>query len=115
MNPHYSPAVVIGRSNQHAWLSGHIGTDNSDTLVEGIQSQTRQAIENLDNTLKDRGFTLKDLVKVTIFLTDMSNYSLVNEIYASILGPNAKPARSIIGVAELPKGALIEIEGVAVR
>jgi len=81
-------------------------------LVCGIENQTRQVMENLKAILEAGGVGLENIVKTTIFLTDLKNFSVVNEIYAGYFS-NEPPARSTIQVAALPMGAEIEIEAIA--
>ena len=83
------------------------------TFVEGgIAAQTRQVLENLKAVLEAGGATLDRVVKATVFLKNMADFAAMNEVYAQYLG-SAKPARSTVAVAELPRGALIEIDLVA--
>ena len=77
-----------------------------------MEAQSRQVLQNLAAILKEAGATLQDAVKTTIFLADMGDFAAVNEIYAAAFGSH-KPARSTVQVAKLPKGALVEIEVIA--
>ena len=77
-----------------------------------MEAQSRQVLQNLAAILKEAGATLQDAVKTTIFLADMGDFAAVNEIYAAAFGAH-KPARSTVQVAKLPKGALVEIEVIA--
>ena len=77
-----------------------------------MEAQARQVLQNLAAILKEAGATLQDAVKTTIFLADMGDFAAVNEIYAAAFGEH-KPARSTVQVAKLPKGALVEIEVIA--
>jgi 2-iminobutanoate/2-iminopropanoate deaminase len=77
-----------------------------------ISAQTRQVLENLKAVLAASGSSLDQVVKATVFLKSMADFAAMNEVYAHYLG-NAKPARSTVAVAELPRGALIEIDLVA--
>ena len=82
-------------------------------MVEGgIALQTRQALENLKAVLAAAGSSLHHVVKATVFLKNISDFSAMNEVYADYLG-GSKPARSTVAVAELPRGALVEIDLVA--
>lgn len=81
-------------------------------LVEGIEAQTRQVLSNLSEVLKAGGSSLQNVVKTTIFLNNMDDFVLVNAIYAEFFGEH-KPARSTVAVKALPKGALVEIECIA--
>jgi len=82
-------------------------------VVSGeIEDQTRQVMENMRAVLEAAGLTTSDVVKTTIYLTDLDNFSVVNEIYAGYFGKPA-PARACVEVAGLPKGVSIEIEWIA--
>lgn len=108
----YSPAIEHGN---FVFCSGQIGIDPSTgELVEGIENQTKQVVENLQQVLLATELDLDHVVKTTIFLASMSDYSTVNEIYGSYFTEH-KPARSTVQVARLPMGALIEIEAIAVK
>lgn len=106
----YSQAV---RAGDFIFTSGQIGLDPvTGKLVEGIEAQTRQALANLAVILEAAGATLENVVKTTIFLTDMGDFQTVNMIYASEFAADP-PARSTVQVAALPRRALVEIEMVA--
>jgi 2-iminobutanoate/2-iminopropanoate deaminase len=82
-------------------------------LVEGdISTQTRQVLENLKAVLEAGGSALDRVVKATVFLKNMTDFAAMNEVYVQYFG-SAKPARSTVAVTELPRGALIEIDLVA--
>jgi 2-iminobutanoate/2-iminopropanoate deaminase len=108
----YSAAVSAGG---FLFTSGQIGLSPETGALVGsdIISQTDQVLANLAAVLSAAGCTFADVVKSTIFLTDLGDFGVVNERYASALGA-ARPARSTIQVAALPKGACVEIEMVAV-
>lgn len=107
----YSQAIMAG---DLIFCSGQIPLDPlSGTMVEGgIEEQTRQVMKNLGEVLKAAGANYADLVKTTIYLTDLNFFSQVNDIYAGYLG-DKPPARATVEVAALPKGALVEIDGIA--
>ena len=108
----YSPIRV---TNEFLFCSGQIGIDpQTGNLVEGIENQTKQVLENIKAVLQSEGSDLSKVVKTTVFLKNITDYGKVNEIYATYFTEN-KPARSAIGVADLPKGALIEIEAIALK
>ena len=92
------------------WLvaSGQIGVVHG-SLVEGVDAQTRQALANLDELLRGEGSSLASVVKTTVFLRHMSDFARMNEAYARAFG-DSRPARSTVGVSDLPLGALVEIE-----
>lgn len=106
----YSQAIIC---NGFLFSSGQIALKPDGSFVNGdISEQTRQVMSNLEGVLGSVGLKFDDVVKTTIFLTNLENFALVNEIYATYFKSNL-PARSTIGVSSLPKGALIEIEVVA--
>jgi 2-iminobutanoate/2-iminopropanoate deaminase len=108
----YSQAIVV---NNLMFTSGQlpINPDNGE-LVKGIEVQTQQAMENIKNILAAEGMGLSNIVKTTIFLTDLNNFDIVNNLYGSYFKQDP-PARSCFEVSKLPKGALIEIEVVACK
>ena len=97
------------------FTSGQIALDpTTGKLIDGdISAQTRRVLENLKAVLESGGGSLNQVVKATVYLTDLSTFSKMNEIYAEYLG-HVKPARSTVGVASLPLGASVEIDLVAV-
>jgi len=108
----YSQAVKAGTL---LFCSGQIPLDpRSGALVTGDASAaTEQVLQNLSAVLAAGGATLADVVKTTVYLTDMNDFSAVNAVYARHFG-EARPARACVAVAALPKGALVEIDAVAV-
>lgn len=109
----YSQAVLAGNE---LFCSGQIALDpQSGELTGGdAASQAEQALRNLGAVLEAGGMSYADVVKTTIFLIDMNDFAAVNEVYAKYFDA-AKPARSTIAVAALPKGARVEIEALAKR
>lgn len=107
----YSHAVSVGH---FVFVSGQLGLDPvSGTLVEGgIQAQTRQALSNLRSVLQAAGTSPDQVVKTTVFLTDMNLFAQMNTVYAEFFPANC-PARSAVQVAALPKGGLVEVEAIA--
>lgn len=91
----------------------HFNPENGELIKGDIQKQTKQCLENVKVILEEAGATLEDVVKVTIFITDMSKFPLVNEVYAEYFN-NHKPARSCVAVKDLPAGGEIEIEAIAI-
>ncbi len=79
-----------------------------------IKAATKASLENVKSILAEAGLTMADVVKTTVFISDMENFGEMNEVYATFFGENA-PARSCVQVARLPKDALVEIEAIAVR
>jgi 2-iminobutanoate/2-iminopropanoate deaminase len=106
----YSQAI---RSGSLIFTAGQIGLDpGSGELVEGVEAQADRALRNLSAILDAAGTSLERVIKTTIFLADMADFAAVNEVYARHLS-SPYPARSTVAVAALPKGALVEIEAVA--
>ena len=107
----YSQAIRVGDT---VYLSGQIGLDpTTQQMVEGVDAQIRRVFENLKAVAEAAGASLQDAVKLTVYLTDLGNFARVNEIMPSYL--NAPyPARAVVGVANLPRNAAIEIDGVLV-
>lgn len=107
----YSQAV---RTGDTVYLSGQIGLDPSTmTLVEGIDAQIERVFENLKAVAEAAGGSLADLVKLNVFLTDLAHFAKVNETMARYVA-QPFPARAAVGVASLPRGALVEADGVLV-
>ena len=108
----YSQAI---RSGDLVFCSGQIGLDPaSGELLDGVEAQADRAIRNLQAVLDAAGLGFDDVVKTTIFLTDVGDFAAVNAVYAKHM-PDPPPARSTVGIAALPKGALVEIEMIARR
>lgn len=103
----YSQAVEM---DGILFLSGQIPIDSK----VDIKVQTRQVLDNIRTILEDAGYGLENVVKTTIYLTDISQFPIVNEIYKEYF-PKEPPARSTTGVLSLPKGVGIEIEAVAIK
>ena len=104
------------------YTSGQLGLiPSSGELPEGVEAQAAQALDNLQAVLAAAGMTCADVVKTTVFLADMGDFAAINAIYAKYFpgespeGNSLAPARSCVQVAALPKGALFEIEAVAVK
>lgn len=107
----YSPALKVGNL---IFASGQVPVDpKTGKMIEGdIEAQTRRALENLKAVLKPYSIGLENVVKATIFLKDMNNYSRVNKVYGEYFKEKF-PARSCVEVSRLPKDANIEIEAIA--
>ncbi len=107
----YSHAVRVGN---FVHSSGQLGLDpQTNELVEGIEAQTRQALQNQASVLEAAGTNLRNVVKTTVYLKDMGEFAKMNAVYGEFF-PQDPPARSTIQAAALPKGALVEIDCVAV-
>jgi 2-iminobutanoate/2-iminopropanoate deaminase len=110
----YSPGVDIGNL---VFVAGQIGLDGSGKMVEGgIEAQTHQVMKNGEAVLKNAGLGFKDVVRTTVFLTNMGDFQAMNKIYASYFPEGSiPPARSTVGVAALAAGAVVEIDFIAAR
>ena len=107
----YSQAIRVGNL---VFLSGQLGIDpETGVLKENIADQTRQSLDNIGAILTAVGLNYSHVVKTTVFLKDLDDFGLVNEIYGNIFKDGA-PARSCVEVSRLPKRALVEIECIAV-
>jgi len=107
----YSQAI---KSENILFISGQIPINPATGEITGdIKIQTRQVLENLKSILVETGASTADVVKTTIFLKNLDDFSAVNEIYRDYF-PNSAPARSTVEVSRIPRGSLIEIEAIAV-
>lgn len=108
----YSQAVM---SNGFLFISGQLGIKpDGEFAGSSVEDQTRQSMENIKNILAVAGLTFENIVKTTIFLADINDFTKVNEIYASCF-KGEFPARSTIAVKTLPKDGLVEIEAIAAQ
>ncbi|GAA7270556.1 RidA family protein [Helicobacter pylori] len=109
----YSQAIA---TNDLVFVSGQLGIDASTGEFKGadIHSQTTQSMENIKAILKEAGLGMDSVVKTTILLKSLDDFSVVNEIYGSYF-KEPYPARATFQVAKLPKDALVEIEAIAIR
>jgi reactive intermediate/imine deaminase len=105
----YSQAV---RADNTLYLSGQIGLDPATgELVEGIDNQILRVLANLKAVAEAAGASLADVVKLTVYLTDLANFARVNEAMAKYFA-QPYPARAVVGVASLPRGALVEADAI---
>jgi 2-iminobutanoate/2-iminopropanoate deaminase len=109
----YSVAVQIG---DLVFASGQAGIDpeTNNLAAGGIEPETRQVLENLSHVLEAAGSSMSNVVKTTVFLTDMGNFAKMNAIYGEYFQKDF-PARSTVQVSALPKGAVVEIECIAFK
>jgi|GEM_PF-52478 len=108
----FSPAIKIG---DWLFLSGTIGNDPATgKLAEGIEAQTRQALENLGALLKEAGMSYENVVKATVYVTDINDYDALNKVYKEYY-PSERPARAVVEVSELVRGAKVEISMIAMK
>lgn len=107
----YSQAIQTGNT---VYLSGQIGLDpHSMQLVDGIEAQIRRVFDNVKAVCEAADGSLADIAKINIFLIDLANFQLVNQIMGEYF-TEPYPARAALGVASLPRGALVEMDGVMV-
>ncbi|WP_195268792.1 RidA family protein [Eubacterium sp. 1001713B170207_170306_E7] len=120
INAAKAPAAVGPYSHANAaggtiYVSGQLGLDpETGALAEGVEAQAQTGFENLKTILTEAGVSFENVVKTTVFLTDMNDFAAVNAIYAKYFTGDY-PARSCVQVAALPKGASFEIEAIAVK
>ena len=108
----YSQAIDLGNM---VFLSGQIPIDPATgAMPESVEAQAKQVLTNIPNILAEAGLTMANVVKTTVFLSDLGDFAKVNEVYASFFA-EPYPARSCVQVAAIPKGAKVEIETIAVR
>ncbi len=111
----YSQAVRIGNT---VYTSGQVALDpaSGELVAGGIDAQTTRVLENLKAVLAAAGLDFAQVVKTTVFLKDMADFAAMNALYAKYFAPEGvvAPARSTVQVAALPKGALVEIECIAI-
>ena len=108
----YSQGIDIGNM---IFFSGQIPLDpETGVMPKGIEAQTRRALDNVKGLLESQGLTFKNVVKTTVFLDNIDDFATMNGIYAEYF-EEPYPARSAVEVAKLPKGALLEVEVIAVK
>ncbi len=107
----FSPAIkALGL----VFVSGQLPIESSGTIPEGITAQTRQCLENMKALLAAAGTGLTNVIKVTVFITNMDDFGKMNEVYSQYF-PDTPPARSAVEVSRLARGALVEIEAIALE
>lgn len=108
----YSQAI---ENNGILYISGQVPVNpQTGKIPEGIEAQTEQVMQNISAILAEAGYTFADVVKSTCLLSDMANFKAMNEVYAKYY-PTEAPARAAFAVKELPLGALVEIETIAIK
>lgn len=109
----YSQAIDMGSL---VFCSGQIAIDpnNNEVMKVGVKEQTQRVMKNIEAVLQQAGLSFSNVIKTTIYLTDMNDFTTVNEIYASYFQA-PYPARSTVAVAALPKGVNVEVEVTAAR
>lgn len=107
----YAQAII---ANGLVFVSGQLPLDpESGAAPEGVAAQTKQSLQNIEAILASVGCAMTDVVKTTVFLTDMTQFGVMNEVYAAAFATQP-PARSAYQVVRLPKDVLVEIEAIAV-
>jgi reactive intermediate/imine deaminase len=109
----YCQAVAVG---EWVYCSGQVALDPDEAQLVGagdIEAETRQVLKNLDAVLQKAGASRGDVVKATVYLTDMGEFSKMNQVYAAFFEGLVPPARATVQVAALPKGARVEIDFIA--
>ncbi len=113
--PVFGPYSAAVEANDFIFISGQIPLNPATgKIIDEIKTATKQVLTNIQTILRRAGLEMTNVLKTTIFLTNMADFSAVNEIYADFF-PQDAPARSAVEVSALPKGALIEIEAIATR
>ena len=109
------PYAQANRIGDFVFTSGQIPLDPGTGLIAGvsIEEQTERVLENLKAVLEAAGASLGSVIKTTVFLTDMADFAKINDVYARYFTGDMLPSRSAVQVCALPKGAMIEIEAIA--
>jgi 2-iminobutanoate/2-iminopropanoate deaminase len=110
----YNQAVLTGNT---LYTSGQIALDakTGELVMDSIQVETKQVMENLKAVLEAAQMTFSNVIKTSIFISDMHNFSQINEVYAKYFDANSAPARETVEVANLPKFVNVEISMIAVK
>ena len=108
----YNQAVLSGNT---LYISGQIAIDqkSGELIIDSIKQETQLVMENLKAVLKEAGMTFENVIKSTIFISDMNNFSEINNVYASYFNEDTAPARETVEVSRLPKSVNIEISMIA--
>ncbi len=109
VNKPVGPYTPVMRAGDWLVVSGQVGIAGGELVAGGTRGQLRQALDNLEALLEGQGATLADVVKTTVFLRHISDYSAMNAAYVEAFGDH-RPARAAVAVADLPLSALVEIE-----
>lgn len=110
----YNQAVLTGNT---LYTSGQIAlnVDTGELVMDSIQTETKQVMENLKAVLEAAEMTFSNVIKTSIFISDMHNFSQINNVYATYFDANSAPARETVEVANLPKFVNVEISMIAVK
>ena len=105
----YSPAI---KAAGMIFVSGQLPVDSTGTIPEGMAAQTKQCLENMNSLLQAAGVGMGNVVKCTVFITNMDDFGKMNEVYGQFF-TDTPPARSTVEVSRLARGAMVEIEAIA--
>ena len=110
----YNQAVLVGNM---LYTSGQIAINplNNELVLENIESETKQVMENLKAVLEAAEMTFENVIKVSVFISDMNNFSKINTIYGAYFNEATAPARETVQVAGLPKNVNVEISAIAIK
>ncbi|WP_417290993.1 RidA family protein [Corallibacter sp.] len=110
----YNQAVLV---NNTLYTSGQIALhpETGELVLDDIKTETKQVMENMKAVLKAADMTFENVIKTSIFISDMNNFSLINEVYGSYFNEETAPARETVEVANLPKFVNVEISMIAVK
>lgn len=110
----YSQAIL---ANDTLYISGQIAIDSTsgNLINDTIENETRQVLNNLQAVLQKVDMTMENVIKCSVFVSDMDNYSRINEVYAEFFRESTAPARALVEVSRLPKDVNIEISAIAIR
>ena len=110
----YNQAVLVGNT---LYTSGQIATDpkTGELVLDTITEETKQVMENLKAILKEANMTFENVFKTTVFISDMHNFSAINEVYGTYFNSDTAPARETVEVANLPKFVNVEISAIAIK
>jgi 2-iminobutanoate/2-iminopropanoate deaminase len=110
----YNQAVLVGNT---LYTSGQIALDpdSMELVLDDIKTETKQVMENMKAVLEAADMTFENVIKTSIFISDMNNFALINEVYATYFNEKTAPARETVEVANLPKFVNVEISMVAVN
>ena len=113
----YSQAIRVAAAGEMLFVSGQIPLElpAGQVFTGDIKRQATLAFTHLKNIILDSGFTMDEVVKCTIYLTDMKNFDAVNEVYQKLFVGSTLPARAVVQVAALPKGVGVEADAIAVK
>lgn len=110
----YNQAVLVGNT---LYTSGQIALDpaTGELVMDSIEIETKQVMENMKAVLNEAGMTFKDVIKSSIFISDMNSFGKINEVYGSYFNAETAPARETVEVANLPKFVNVEISMIAIK